>query len=418
MIRHRYMPFLVLLCWALGDAPVLAQERPRIGLDEALRMLVANNLELRVARSRVDQAAGLARQAGAFPNPTLGATHEPLSGGPGAYSETYVTLSQRIEVGGSRGARAAAADGRWETTVHRYAADSLRLAFSTKRAYALASAASQRRTMAERVAGVFRDAERSARERYESGDIALYALRRIEIERARYEMLLADAEIELDAAELALALLVAPADASARFAVELLPTAPPTLPTGIEIDTSIERRPELAAARAEAVAGAGAERLARAERVPDVTATGGFKRQSDDRRGAFLGLSLPLPLFDRGSGAVAAAGAERRAAEEQLDLTRRQLAHDVEGARATYDVWARRAALSTAAPEGEDLLDIALVAYEEGEMELVELLDAAEALHDATRDRLRTRTDLWIAYFDLERALGGFGPALEQEDDR
>jgi outer membrane protein TolC len=56
-----------------------------------------------------------------------------------------------------------------------------------------------------------------------------------------------------------------------------------------------------------------------------------------------------------------------------------------------------------------------MVAYEEGEMELVALLDAAEATHAARTDRARLQADLWIAYFDLERALGGF-PAPGQED--
>jgi outer membrane protein TolC len=63
----------------------------------------------------------------------------------------------------------------------------------------------------------------------------------------------------------------------------------------------------------------------------------------------------------------------------------------------------------------DDLLDIAMVAYEEGEMELVALLDAAEATHAERTDRARLQADLWIAYFDLERALGGF-PAAGQED--
>ena len=58
---------------------------------------------------------------------------------------------------------------------------------------------------------------------------------------------------------------------------------------------------------------------------------------------------------------------------------------------------------------GDDLLDIASVAYAEGEMELIEWLDAAEALLEAELARVRIRADLWINYYDLERAVGGFG---------
>ncbi len=63
----------------------------------------------------------------------------------------------------------------------------------------------------------------------------------------------------------------------------------------------------------------------------------------------------------------------------------------------------------------DDLLDMALVAYAEGEMELVELLDAADALHEARTAELSLRAAFWTAYFDLERALGGFAVTPSQE---
>ena len=63
-----------------------------------------------------------------------------------------------------------------------------------------------------------------------------------------------------------------------------------------------------------------------------------------------------------------------------------------------------------------DLLDIALASYDEGEMELVELLDAADALHEARTAESRLRAALWTAYFDLDRALGGFEGAPSLED--
>ena len=58
--------------------------------------------------------------------------------------------------------------------------------------------------------------------------------------------------------------------------------------------------------------------------------------------------------------------------------------------------------------EDPDLLQIAQLAYDAGEMDLVQLLDAAEALWDARTARARLKADLWTAYYDLERAVGGF----------
>jgi cobalt-zinc-cadmium efflux system outer membrane protein len=418
VIRHKIIPSLVLVA-LLAPLPSAGQDAPGVTLEEALLLFAENNLELRVARLGFEEAAGLARQAGAFPNPSFNATHEPLSGAPRSYSETYLTASQRIELSGARGARSEAAMRRADAAHSSYRADSLRLAFEVKRTYAEAVVAQQREAGSRRVAAVFEEALRRARERFADGDISRFTLRRIEAERARYETLLAVAEIETGIAERALALLVTPTGDAPRLVAAGLPApVPPLPPSQAEETVTIESRPELTAARSEAEAQAAQLRLVRAERVPDVTATGGFKRQSDGLRGGFVGLSVPVPLFDRGAGGVEAAEAGLRTAEQRLALTRRQLENDVQRARERHRALSTRSALvvGDGATDGaDDLLDIAMVAYEEGEMELVELLDAAEAAHSTRTDRARLQAELWIAYFDLERALGGF-PVPGQED--
>jgi cobalt-zinc-cadmium efflux system outer membrane protein len=418
------MAFALLTAAAASPVPGLAQEAPRVSLQEALRMLARNNLDLRLARARAAEATGLARQAGAFPNPAVGATHEPLSGGGRAYSESYLTLSQRFELPGERDARSEAADRRRAAALSLLRADSVRLAFEAKRAFVEAALAEERLGITERVAGVFREAARSATERYDAGDISLYELRRIHVERARYETLLADAALATGTTQRTLALLLAPEGDAVRLAPEpLTAPAPPPAPTALLDAPAAERRAELAAARAEVEAEEARLRLAHAERLPDVTATGGYKRQSDGLAGAFLGLSLPLPLFDRNAGAVEASDARLLAVRERLALTRRQLDNDVLRAVDAYRTLRQRSELLSgdALQEAGDLLQIARVAYDAGEMELVALLDAAEALHQARTAEARLRTELWIAYYDLERALGGFeaaGPDGPMEDGR
>lgn len=420
-------PFILLSALVAASAAVapglLAQEARTVTLEEALRLFAANNIELRIARARAAEAAGLAVQAAAFQNPAVTATHEPLTGDAGSYSESYLNLSQRFELPGERGARVEAADRRRDAALAALRADSVRLVFGAKRAFVEAWRASERLSVTERVAATFREAARSAEERYGAGDLSLYEARRIGVERARYETLLGDAAIDLGQSERALALLVAPDADAPRLSAALPATAgPPAMAADVLESLSVQGRAELAAARAEVEAAEAAARLARAERVPDITATAGFKRQSDDRRGAFLGLSVPLPVFDRNGGAVQAADAGVRAARERLALVRRQLENDVRRAADAYETLLRRAQLlgPGVVAEAADLLEIARVAYDAGEMDLVELLDAAEALHEARTAEARLRADLWIAYFDLERALGGFdaAPAPTREDGR
>jgi cobalt-zinc-cadmium efflux system outer membrane protein len=407
--RGRTVALALVAALSLGT-PVAGQEPRRVSLEEALRLFARNNLDLRVARAEAAEAAGLERQAGAYPNPAVAGTWEPLSSDGERTSERYLNLSQRLEWPSMRGARRDAAERTAGAARARLAADSARLAFQVKGAYVDALRAEEELRLVGRAAEVFRSGESRAQARLAAGDLSAYDHRRIAFERFRYESLLADAELEAAAARRALALLVVPTSDELELApADPLPGAPP--PPDLEGAPGVmpSRRHEVAAAEAAVDAARAASAATRGERIPEVTATGGYKTQSDGFSGAFLGVSLPLPLWDRGGGAVEAADARVVAAEARLALVRRQVANDVQRALTAYRSLARRVErLPAPTPAGApDLLEVAQVAWEEGEVELIALLDAAEAVREARITEARLRADLWIAWYDLERAVGG-----------
>ena len=412
-----YTTKILLLLAILGflTTTVAAQEPTRrVSLEEALRLFATNNLELRLARSRRAEAAGLARQANAFPNPTATITHEPLFRNGQDYSETYLTLGQRFELPGERSARAAAANGILGAAEARLRADSARLGFTVKQAFVEAVMAEEHFAISERVAEVFRQGAQSAALREAEGDISLYELRRLLVERTRYENFLADARLAISDARRALTLLLLPeAEATDVAPSGPLGVLPPEQTLDSVLENAISRRQEVAAARAEVEIALAGVRFARAERVPDITAVGGAKRESDGFRGVFLGLSIPLPLFDRSAGAIEATEAQVQFAEERVALTSRQVQNDLSRAIESYRSLRGRSELLEKNLLGEDpdLLQIAQVAYDAGEMDLVQLLDAAEALWDARTAQSRLKADLWTAYYDFERAAGGFDSA-------
>ena len=59
----------------------------------------------------------------------------------------------------------------------------------------------------------------------------------------------------------------------------------------------------------------------------------------------------------------------------------------------------------------EELLSIARLSYDEGEVGIVELLDATRAFVEARLLFRQVQADTWIAFFELEAAVGGFPPA-------
>jgi len=292
----------------------------------------------------------------------------------------------------------------------------MRLAFEVKRSFLEAAAAEEQLIVVEEVRDVFRFAEESGRERVLEGDLSGYDARRLRIERARYENLAASETIALRNAQLLFASLIL-SDSSGEEPPNVAPTAvpegsPPSLPDldkEAALEHAFERRAEMRSAEAQIAAAEASVRYRSSLRYPDVTLTGGYKRQSDGFDGCFVGASLPVPLFAQKEGDVEAAEARVRTATAHLALTQRTIANDVRRTFSMYlSVSDRVALIRDHLLSGvDDLLRIARVSYGEGEMSLLELLDAAEAYRESQIAFSELTSELWIGYYDLERAIGG-----------
>lgn len=387
-----------------------AQDPRRISLDEAIALFAEFNPDLREARYRAAELAALARQAGVYPNPTFNLSHEPGSRIGEPESETYFTLSQRFESPGKRRARRDAADRIAKAAGEGLSADSLRLVFDVKQAWAEAVAAEREVEVLDQVTQLFRRADIDTREMRDQGEVSGYALRRLRVERARYEGRLAIRRLDVDESRRRLSLMILREGAEAPVAPAIDDGPAPRLPALEDaLETARANRAEIREARAEMEA-AGAElALARRERTPDPTVTGGYVRQTGGYSGIFLGLSAALPVFDRNRGAIDARQALVHAAETKLIAVERQVDADVRRAFAAHESLDRRRALISDALLGdaEAMLSSARSAYAEGEMSLVELLDAAEAYLGARLSTIELDSDLRIVSYDLLRAMGG-----------
>ena len=407
---------LVILLTGTVLTPALPQERlRRVTLEQALEMFEENNLELRLAMAERDEARGFARQAGTYPNPVFTWAHEGLSESDLDYSESYFTASQRLEWPGRRGSRTESADQDAVAAEARAEAARRRLLFEVKRAFLEAAAAEDQLAIIEEVRHVFRFAEESGRQRLREGDLSGYDVRRLRIERARYENLAASQTLAFRSAQLRFASLVVP-DSLDRDQGGVVPAAlPDGRPPVMHLDeegalvSALEQRADARSAEAEVAAAEAALRHVDTFRYPDLTVNGGYKRQSDGFDGLFLGASLPIPVFDRRQGDVDSAEARLRHRAAQLALTRRTVAADVREALSTYLSYLERAELIQGRLLNgvDDLLRIAQVSYGEGEMSLLELLDAADAYRESQTAVSEMTADLWIHYYDLERAMGG-----------
>jgi len=421
MCKEMSTLFLIAVLWGILPPELPAQvpegqtpsERiERVTLAEAIRLLAVGSIELRIARQEFAAAEARVLSAGALPNPVLSVSREQLSGGVAGYDETMVTVGQPLELGGQRGVRRRAAASSAEAAAARLEGTRLRLGLAVREAYVRAAAATgELRTLEEAVA-VFREVEESGSARFAEGDISRFDLSRLQIERARYETMLVDAALELDEAARALTMLVDPELTTqwrVLFPAETLAeiALPPSIDT-IDVPSAAALRAEVRAGDAELQAAEAALDLQRRSRVPTLTLNGGFKHQSDDYRGAVLGVSLPLPLWDRNRGGIAEAAASLGIATATRDLAARRAEDEIRRAMEVRRSLQAGIGLLTGPllAETAGLLETARLAYAEGELSLVELLDAADA-HRGARASLITQLERYLlATYRLEYAAG------------
>jgi cobalt-zinc-cadmium efflux system outer membrane protein len=147
-------------------------------------------------------------------------------------------------------------------------------------------------------------------------------------------------------------------------------------------------------------------------RIPEPILIAGLKRVEvlDARRdaGAVVGVSVPLPLFNRGKTEVARLAAEKERAEARRELLAQQIAAAVGGA---WDVYAARVAALEAfqretSDSGAELLRIASVGYREGELGILQLLDAYRVARQTALRRLELQAAVKETEIELSRSAG------------
>jgi cobalt-zinc-cadmium efflux system outer membrane protein len=147
---------------------------------------------------------------------------------------------------------------------------------------------------------------------------------------------------------------------------------------------------------------------ARRARLPAPSLFGGIKRAdavAGGETGGVFGVTVSLPLFDTGSRDAARWEAERARA----DAERAAIEHRVRGeiAGASEVLFLRQAALAQEQQGAVDeLAQIAVVAYREGEVGILELLDAVRTASRARMRSIELRLDARLAQIALERAVG------------
>jgi outer membrane protein TolC len=147
---------------------------------------------------------------------------------------------------------------------------------------------------------------------------------------------------------------------------------------------------------------------ARRARLPSPNLFGGLKRADDAsgrQTGGVFGLSVSVPVFDAGGRESARWAAEHARVEAERASIEYRIRSEIIGASQVLSM--RQAALSQEQQGAADeLARIAVVAYREGEVGILELLDAVRTASRARIRSIELRLDARLAQIALERAVG------------
>jgi cobalt-zinc-cadmium efflux system outer membrane protein len=359
----------------------------------------------------IDAADGRSKQAAAWPNPVAGAEVEDIAG-TGAYrgtaqSQTTLTISEPLEFGGQRGARAAAGRANLDVARARGVQQRADFGFDLAVAFATAEAAQSRVDLLAQDSDRVQEDLRIAHALVAAGKEGELRVVQIDAAVAAAEAELASARAEEIAALTRLGSLVGVENNYTSVRPSLLLTANPVRAEALDATESLTE-PTIQTAQADREFADRRLIVEQRRAIPTPSLSVGVRRiAGDDATVWVAGFSIPIPLFDRNRGEIAAAHADVRAADARLNAARLEVAAQRRAVAARVIATnSRLAATERGETAAREAYRLARIGYEAGRTPLIELLSTRRAFTDAQLHSLDARLARVEAEASLARLAG------------
>ena len=377
--------------------PPRSEGRSGYHLDDLTRLGLENHPRLAQAGLAVEAARGRALQAGLYPNPTISATFDELGDRQGRGGiNTVPLITQEVVTGGKLGLNRAAADRE---------VDQATLALASRRAELLAAIRGayfdllglQRRVelLRELVVLTGRSVEHTRRlvQAKQAAELDVIQLE-VEAERVRAEA--EAAEKELPAAFRRLAAVLGVKDLPEVALAGSLDDGLPDYDLDRLRAYVLSVHPEVRSAQVGLDRAKLLWQRARAEPIPNVTVSGGYVRQNQNRSDDWtVGVSVPVPVWNRNQGNIQAALAEVGSAAKEVQRVENDLTDRVAVAYRDYAA-ARKRAERFAVVRRKAQEAFRLVTDEKNfTLTAVQRLVAQQAVTQASLEYVRALTEAW-----------------------
>ena len=386
------------LLWVAASA-ALAQP---LTLDSALQSAYANNPDLAAAQWEIDIAQGGRQQAGLIPNPVLSVDAEDTRRDT---RTTGVKLSQALELGGKRGAR---------IDVASRAQDAAALTLEQRRnilradvidSYYGALRAQERLDLAQRSLELAERGLVVANARVTAGKTSPVEATRAQVQLSEIRLAFNRAQMGLTDAYRRLAA----STGSATVEFQTVATQSLPMPPAAQLLARLEQTAELRLAELQILHSEASVGLEKAQRIPDLDVSIGSQYDAGAReRVNLVGVSMPLPLFNRNQGNILAASRRADQARDLRNATELRLRTEI---RQALDLWQTansevRAFNQQILPAAQSAVDSATRGFEMGKFNFLDVLDAQRTLIAARNQYLTATAQVTDAWVRIERIYG------------
>ena len=394
----------------LSDTSLASVSLTNISLNEATALALQANPDIAVAFSSREVESGQLLQAGARPNPTLSGQIQDLR------SQNRITtfiISQQLETAGKRDKRMAVADA----TIAIADAD-IRIAQAETSAKVYGAfhqvlAAQQAQTLATELLQIATKSKDTTAKRVLAGKVSPVEETKAKIVEASLKVDLLNANQQLLATKRHLISLWGKSLASAETPIftavgelDKLNTLPalsvlamelPNSPRFVKAGLLVNQKQALSA-------------IEKSRQTPDVTVSLGAQRNQelDGLTQAIIGLSIPIPLFDKNQGNFQSAKAREVQSQYEKNALENQLQTELAIA---YARW--QSQIEAIATYRQDILPGAQSAYEAarkgfefGKFSFLEVLDAQRTLFQTKTQFIQTQALVHQAEADIQSILG------------
>lgn len=386
------------------DAPIPAAS---MTLGEVVRRTAQNSPSIQAAMARVRVAQADAGQARLLPNPVMNlAVRFPESGTAiidAGLSADLLAILRRPGTVRAADARLRAGSAEAVTVVLDEVTAAQELFFSIQSLEASLEVLHERSELLDRLLSL-------SESRLRIGEGTRLDVLTIQTQRVQLEAEIAENELQLRDARLALARLIGQPASAADWTVPKW--APPTVAIPDErncVRVALERRPEVQQRTWEVEALGVERRMASSWPFKDVT--GGIDAERDGDWSVGPAVSLPIPLLDQGQARRDRAAAALTEAMHQLTQSRRQVIEDVRRAHSSLTLTSQnlQRVRDQLLPLLEDRLRQAEGQFRAGKTDITALLIAEQELRASRAQLVELERRLSFARVRLERSAGGAG---------